>query len=221
MRVAVRTLVLVCVVVVAVASLSPAVGRSSGIFGRAKQGCGGTGCHVGGPADVTVGVDVPDAWTPDRSYVVNVSVSGSTPSVPMPENRGGFNLLVSDGSLAKPNGSDAVQIRQEGENAGREATHTTAGNDQREWSLVWNAPANGTGNVTVWLAVNAVNGNGQQDIADEWTTTETTIPYQGNETDDEPIPEPENVPGPGPVAAVVALAGVAVAVRAATSRGRS
>lgn len=227
MRVPVRGLVLVAVAVVAVASLTPATSRSGGIFGRAREGCGGTGCHVGGPADVQIAFGGPGNWTPGTTYNVTVSISGSLPEAPTAQNRGGFNLLVSDGNLSAPNGSEAVKIRQEGNTSGREATHTSAGNDQRSWVLLWHAPTNGTGEVTVWVAANAVNGNGQADIGDEWSTMKTTIPYSGNGSEgnastEEPIPEqPENVPGPGPVAIGAALAVTAVAVRAAASRDRS
>lgn len=218
MRVPVRGLVVLAVAVVAVASLTPAMSRSGGIFGRAQDGCGGMGCHVGGPADVTIGIDAPDSWTAGRIYEVNVSISGSLPEAPTAENRGGFNLLVSDGTLSVPNGSEAVQIQEEGDMAGREATHTSAGNDQRSWGLVWHAPTNSTEEVTVWVAANAVNGNGQADVADEWTTEETTIPREGdastgNESMEEPIDEDlEPVPGPGVAGLVVAVTvGIVVA----------
>lgn len=212
MRIPARWATVALVVVVLILAAYPAVGRSDGIFGRAQQGCGGMGCHVGGSdGNVQVTIGTPEAWQHDRTYRINVTLTGSLPEPPNPDNRGGFNLEVDAGRLRVPNGSETVQILEQGDNAGREATHTSSGNDQRNWTVLWDAPGNGTADVMFWVGANAVNGNGVADLTDRWTTGQADVPFGGNATSTEPEPEepiphqPEQVPGPGIVTVVAGL----------------
>lgn len=205
---------------VAVAPIGSVLAFSEGRWDRAQEGCGVTGCH-GPPSDqVTAVLELPDNWTRGERYPINLSIEGALPSSPTAENRGGFNLEVDAGTLHVPDGSEAVQVGPPN-GSDRQATHTAQGNDRIAWTVEWEAPANGTGNVTVWLAVNAVNGNGLADPTDAWTTTEATIPHVGTDdgqspADDEPIPDrPEEIPGMAVGAAVAALLGAAALVAAA------
>lgn len=206
---------------VAVAPLGTVLAYSEGRWDRAQEGCGVTGCHGPASDQVTAVLEVPDNWTRGDRYEINVSIEGTLPSTPAQENRGGFNLEVENGTLHVPAASQAVQVGPP-DGSGRQATHTAQGNDQIVWTVEWQAPANGTGNVTVWVAVNAVNGNGLADPTDAWTTTEATIPYAGTDDDggappdDDPIPdEPEEIPGMAVGAAVAGLLGAAALVAAA------
>lgn len=173
--------------------LYTASARSGGIFDRARDGCGGQGCHGTDPDPDVVPVleGLPDAWTANATYDLTVRIDGARPVLPTHENEGGFNLEVSAGVLSVPEGADDVQVATD--DPPRQATHTTDGNDQRDWRLRWTAPAeapagdgadggdggadgNATGTVTVWLAVNAVNGNTASDALDQWATATFEVP---------------------------------------------
>ncbi|HEV8361757.1 MAG TPA: choice-of-anchor V domain-containing protein [Candidatus Thermoplasmatota archaeon] len=77
-------------------------------------------------------------------------------------NQGGFNLQVTQGTLGVPQGAADVQILND------QATHTTQGNDQREWKVTWTPPAQAGPDAIFYLTVNSVNGNGFNDEGDEW-----------------------------------------------------
>lgn len=208
-------------VIVVLASTGLTVGAfSDGRWDRAREGCGGQGCHIGMPdGDVTPEIDhLPEAYEPGRNYTLVVAIEGGRDPLPNADNAGGFNLLVSAGRLYAVN--ETVQVRAEGNTSGREATHTTAGNDQRSWEVAWVAPANGSEEVTIWLAVNAVNGNGFADALDQWNTASFTVaPGQTNGTGadgeiGEPIPDDqEQVPGWTALVAVVAVGAAALVAR--------
>jgi hypothetical protein len=126
--------------------LSSALGYSSGRWDRAKTGCE---CHSV-TADPTVTVIItgqPAEYEPLASYPLTITVSGGPASA-----KGGFNLEVSKGSLSSTDPNVQIDIPQ------TQATHTNP--DQRSWSVTWTAPAQGSADVTFWLAGNAVNGNG-------------------------------------------------------------
>ena len=78
--------------------------------------------------------------------------------------KGGFNLLVSDGTLSTGFGIMNTQVNS----AGNQGTHQFP--DYRSWSLEWTAPSSGSGTVTFTFAVNAANGNGAVS-GDGWATT--------------------------------------------------
>lgn len=223
MRLSRTLLVTAAVGLVVAASVGSVLAFSDGRWDRAQQGCGGTSCHGPPSDDVTAVLELPDSWTPGTTYEIGVAVEGAPPRVPDPENRAGFNLEVEEGTLAVPSGSQIVQVGPPN-GSDRQATHTPAGTSVESWTVLWNAPANGTGNVTVWLAVNAVNGNGLADLADAWTTTQATIPHgdAGNASNgpDDPIPPPEPIPGAAVGATVAGLLGAAAIVAARRDRPR-
>lgn len=196
--------------------------RSDGIFDRAQDGCGGMGCHLGmADADVELQLDgLPSSWVVNTTYELTVAIGGSPrPVLPTHQNEGGFNLEVSAGTLAVPDGSDAVQVGPD--EPARQAAHTDAGNDQREWTVEWTAPATvpaGNATVTVWLAVNAVNGNTLNDLLDQWNTATFEVDAaagQGDDTDGgtgddgeevDEVPEgPESIPAASAGAVATAL----------------
>lgn len=171
MRVEERAYVALLVVgVVAVTVLMVQVGASNdGKFDAANDD--GCICHGAGDPDPGVAVDattdVPDAgYIPGETYAIDVSVScGSSNDCKTPNptflNEGGFNLEVSAGSLPDPSGDD-YQVNDDG------ATHKEEGNDQRSWTVTWTAPDRGTGDVRVYLAANAVDGNDSPNEDDRW-----------------------------------------------------
>ena len=118
------------------------------------------GCHchnVAPDPGVTLNLmDVPESYVPDASYELTVTVAGGPPMFEGMASAGGFILTVTNGTLAVPTGSDLVQVF----NNELSASHTLAGNDYRQWKVVWKAPKAGTGDALFHLSTNTVNGDG-------------------------------------------------------------
>jgi hypothetical protein len=147
-------------VVVAVMVLT-VQGFSTGRYDRAQTGCE---CH-GSTADPTVTVDItgqPAEYSPLQIYELTVTVSGGPATT-----KGGFNLEASAGTLT----SDDPNVQTNGPQS--QATHTNP--NQRTWNVNWTAPSAGTGAVTLWVAGNAVNGNGNNG-GDGWNLNSFVVP---------------------------------------------
>lgn len=152
-------------------------------------------CHSGS-ADTSVTVAVaglPAEYIDGNQYTLTITVSGGPDAHSNGENaQGGFNLVASDGSFEPVD--DNVQV----ENG--EATHTLAGNDQREWTVEWTAPA--SGEVTFTAYANSVDGNGDTG-GDAWNKVDYTVAGPnsgGSETSND-------TPGFTAVFSIIALAG--------------
>lgn len=122
--------------------------------------CATSGCH-NGPATAKAGMITVQglqggAYIPGETYIIEVGTSE-------PSQRWGFQAAVQTptgdaaGTLAtRDNETRLPQV------AGY-ITHTTAGNagnNTKSWSFDWTAPAAGTGDVGVYVAINASNANG-------------------------------------------------------------
>jgi hypothetical protein len=127
-------------------------------------------------------------YEPGKAYDITVSFTGGDTVVsPTPQNRGGFAMESTKGTLA--NKDDKSQVKDLG-GAKRFATHTSAGNDQTSWPLTWTAPAAGSGEVTFYLATNSVNGdglNGSGSCIDNWNKIESKVK-------EKPAPPPPEEP---------------------------
>jgi len=160
-------------------AFSPATSLPAGISGQSEQGCT---CHSATPTDSVKAQlsGVPASYTPGTTYDLTIAISGGP--TPGGDNAGGFDLSATGGTLAVPPNATDVQIKS------GEATHTTAGNDNRTWKVRWVAPASGS--VTFHLAVNAVNGDGSPSSADQWNSAAVTTKPVGDdgETTEKPIP---------------------------------
>jgi hypothetical protein len=99
---------------------------------------------------------VPERYEPGDVYDLVISVAGGPPLDELGTAAGGFMVSCSNGSFAVPEGSDQVQVF----NNGQSASHTQAGNKVRQWRLVWRAPKAGTGDAMFHLSANSVNGDG-------------------------------------------------------------
>lgn len=146
---------------------------STGITGRTESGCT---CHSSSIAETVKPLveGLPSSYEPGRVYRLNITFTGGPAAGPGP--RAGFNLKVDDGTLLVPQGSGLVRV----DPAGLEATHTTIGNKEDTWSILWRAPQEGSGDVEVVLVVNVVNGDGMQSSSDRWGRTELTVEGSGS-----------------------------------------
>ena len=131
-----------------------AIANSGGKY-NSSNGCG---CHGGSAASPTPTHNFPSTYSPGQSYSLNIGMNGGVSG-----SKGGFNLQVSDGTLATGFGIMNTQVNS----AGNQATHQFP--DYRSWSLDWTAPSAGSGTVTFSLAVMAANGNGNN-AGDGWAT---------------------------------------------------
>lgn len=158
-------MVIVTVLVLALSSvLGYVAAMEDGRFNSYSSGCT---CHNNAisPTVLVTITGLPASYTPGLTYTVTVTVSGG----PAPGSggtfaEGGFNLHVSDGTLAVPGG--AVDVKIHGSDV--QATHTPAGNDQRTWDVEWHAPAAGEGTVDFRAAAMSVDGDSTADADDEW-----------------------------------------------------
>ncbi len=117
---------------------------------------------------------IPDLYSPGKAYPIIVSLTGGPPPVAGAA-QGGFALVVSGGRLATEGtdvkvetfaGGDGKETGPKFTGSDNAASHTEAGTEQRSWALTWTAPLEG--DVTFYIAVNAVNGNGLNDAGDQW-----------------------------------------------------
>lgn len=94
-------------------------------------------------------------------FELTVRIIGGPPPSPTGA-QGGFNLQVTEGELAVPEGKDDVQILN------GEASHTLKGNKQRSWNVTWKPPAEAGPDAAFTLTVNSVDGNGAPAPPDQW-----------------------------------------------------
>ena len=142
----------------------------SGYTGSSTTGCS---CHSSSASSsVTVTVTgQPAEYTPLTVYALTVKVQGG-PS-PGGVSQGGFDLGATAGFFTVPSGATDVQI------ADSEATHTSSGADQRQWTVDWTAPMQGTGSVTFNVVGLSTNGDGSTS-GDLWNKASYTIAEKVN-----------------------------------------
>ncbi len=157
-RGAVLALALVAAAVAVALAALPSSGTQAGGVGIQDADLLGCHCHNVAPdPGVTMNImGLPERYSPDTSYDLTVTVAGGPPVFEGISNQGGFILTVTNGTLAVPAGYDLVQVF----NDERSASHTLAGNDYRQWRVVWNSPKEGTGDAVFYLSANTVNGDG-------------------------------------------------------------
>jgi hypothetical protein len=166
----------VLAIVISISMIFSAWGYSGGRWDRAKTGCE---CHSQ-TADPTVSVDItglPAEYMPGQSYLLTITVSGGSITA-----KGGFNLEISSGTLAPVDDNVQVNLPE------NQTTHTNS--NQRSWTVNWEAPTSGTGDVTFWVAGNAVDGSGNSG-GDGWNLN-TYVVSEAPSPDAQP-PEISNV----------------------------
>jgi len=164
--------------------------RSAGISGRSKVGCGGSGCHGTSPSSsATVTLTAPSTIAPGGTTPITVTVSD--PNVPTTGiNQGGFDLSVTGGQFTVP-----PFVAQNFSAA--EVGHTTAGNNQRSWTVTW-SPAT-LCHFDLFAASNAVNGDGLQSSLDHWNLASASIALAPTADDELPAVPVFNKPISGDV----------------------
>ncbi len=155
--------------------------------------CGGGGCHGGNSANTTVSITVDSAATvpvtgyvPGMTYTIVIN-GANTSSLP----KFGYQFAAVQGTgagqtnagtfgAAMPTGVRHTTQAQSGildfiENK-QAITAATAG--VYTSSFTWTAPAAGTGNVTMYCTLNAVDGNGSENSADKSGNTSVVLTEQ-------------------------------------------
>ena len=151
-----RRLLAIVLLTMLISSSQVAIANSNGKY-NSSSGCN---CHGSTPdSSLTPTHNFPATYTPGQLYSLNLGMSGGVSGT-----NGGFNLLVSDGTLSTGFGIMNTQVNS----AGNQGTHQFP--DYRSWSLDWTAPSSGSGTVAFTFAVNAANGNGAVS-GDGWATT--------------------------------------------------
>ena len=162
-------------------------------------GCGTIFCHTSAASSaITVSVELDSAgistthYTGGMSYTIKLSGANTgTSSLP----KFGFQMSTIIGSV----GSTAPVNAGTWPTPYPQSTHYTAPSGLFTAGLVeqssallattgtggagttyvktvnWTAPVSGTGTISLWAALNAVNGNGTQDAGDLWNTTHLVI----------------------------------------------
>jgi hypothetical protein len=115
---------------------------------------------------------LPDSYEPGKVYKLNLAFEGG-PATMTPV--AGFDLAVSEGTLIVPAGVTTVRV----DPATGDATHTPMGHNRTSWKVQWRAPGEDSGEVTITLVVNAVNGNLVQDPGDQWGRETYTVAEGG------------------------------------------
>lgn len=168
----------------------PAMARSTGILDAAPGGCGGNGCHGTSATPTTrvciQGLPSDGKYTPNTAYTLNVFVDGigiPPMGVVLGGAVAGFNILgsgpggtdaASAGAFGKAPGDTAVRFPFVSESSNsNQLTHAFSGRTRNHWNVTWTSPSSGT--VTLYLAGNAVNGNGVNDGNDLWNRTSMTL----------------------------------------------
>lgn len=138
-----------------------------------NQGCN---CHASQAVPATVvtleGVPADNKYEASKRYDLTISSTTDVTPVTDPANHGGFYLLVSDGPLATRGSTQAAWVQAV---TGKKAVeHTKAGEEnnapaadgKQKWEVAWTAPASGDVSIKLW--VNRVNGNSEPDAGDHW-----------------------------------------------------
>jgi len=149
-------------------------GGRTGSPGDSGQNC--TGCHSGSPQSASNWITTnipPSGYVPGQTYTI--TATGTHSGVV----RFGFELTAENSAGAKVGTfiiTNATQTKLVNQN--KAVTHlsggTTPSGNTKTWSMNWTAPAQGTGPITFYAALNAANGNGNNS-GDVIYLTSTTV----------------------------------------------
>jgi hypothetical protein len=142
------------------ANSTGSVGGKTGSIGDDGNTC--TDCHGGTAATMSgwITTNVPaEGYTPGQTYTI--TATGTHSGVV----KFGFELTVENSDGDKVGTLQLTEpTRTKFTNASQAVTHTAAGNiptgNTNTWTMNWVAPSNVDGNIGIYAAFNAANGNG-------------------------------------------------------------
>ena len=157
-------------------SISNAGGSPGGKTGSPNDGAAScTGCHYAGTGTgATITTNIPlEGYTPNQVYTItgNISQSGI--------NKFGFEITSEKNSGNTKTGSFLITNSAEMKfvNNNTAITHKsggTSGSNSRSWSMDWEAPNTGTGDVTFYGSFIAANENGTN-LGDTYHSTSLLV----------------------------------------------
>ncbi|MBZ0265373.1 choice-of-anchor D domain-containing protein [bacterium] len=173
--------------------LSLAWGYSSGPpndrAGNPPQNANCTACHSSFPVNSGNGsLNITELfeYVPGETYDLEISLSDPDQS------RWGFELTVQNMQNAYAGGLTVTNAQQTQLN-GSFLKHTSNGTFQNQnsgtWAFQWTAPAEGTGDVTFYVAGNAANNNGSTSGDYIYTVFQSVVEAAGNQDPDINLPE--------------------------------
>lgn len=156
-------------------SISNAGGSPGGKTDSPNDGASCTGCHYAGVGTgATITTNIPtNGYVPNQVYTITTNISHSG------INKFGFEITSEKNSGNTKTGSFLITNSTEMKFANNNTAIThksggTSGSNSRSWSMDWEAPNTGTGDITFYGAFIAANGNGNNS-GDTYHSTNLTI----------------------------------------------
>ena len=142
----------------------------SGVGDMANDGCL---CQGSKSLSTSVIIDgIPPQWAANNSYEMSIIINSSIEISDEDDARlGGFRLMVNEGTVVFAD-NDSAQVINEG------YTHTSSGNQYRQWNFSWTAPSSNDSVVNFVVHGNAVNSN-DQSTGDAWNYYSTAVAGEG------------------------------------------
>jgi len=143
---------------------------SSGVGDLADDGCL---CHGVKSQSTTVIIDgIPQQWVANSTYNMSIIINSSI-EISQDENArlGGFRLIIDNGIVIFEESNNS-QLINDG------YTHTSEGNQYRQWNFSWTAPSSNDSVITFIVHGNAVNSD-EQSSGDAWNYISYSAAGQG------------------------------------------
>ena len=158
-------------------------GASLAGHAKAKDGCGGAGCHATSSTNtaITVVVKEKSSGNTVTEYEAGVDYEVTVTGANASAAKYGYMARFTDastmqaGTFSNPSSGSKVQLVSGGVSVVEHSGSIAASSGSFTATFDWKAPTAGTGNVSIDVAVNAVNGNGIADVGDQWNTTSQTL----------------------------------------------
>lgn len=142
----------------------------SGVGDIGDDGCL---CHGEKSQSTTVTIDgIPQQWVANSTYNMSIIIN-STVEISQDENArlGGFRLMIDGGTVIFEQSNNS-QVINEG------YTHTSMGNQYRQWNFSWTAPSSNDSVVTFVVHGNAVNSD-EGSSGDAWNYISYSVGGEG------------------------------------------
>jgi hypothetical protein len=157
--------------------------NSTGKMGVSTTGCGGVGCHGTVNSATSISMDFDGnssltSYTPGKKYTIVLNIDNSN-LIGTATAKAGFDLNFSSGTLSNTPAGTMLMTRELHHTTPKAMTSGSA-----SFTFDWTAPAAGSGNVTINIAANGVNGTGDAN-GDAWnlktiSLTEFIAPKKAN-----------------------------------------